>query len=352
MITKELKVLIIGVGSIGERHVKNLLSLGLSVSVFDLDENLKKEVAQKYGVPAIFLLEESLKSFNLVLICTSTHTHVALAAKALSAGCHVFIEKPIAEKTSAELEALNLLANKSQRITLVGCNMRFHRGVQEIKKIMDFGTLGKIYSVRAHFGHYLPNWRKVDYRKTYSVQKAQGGGILLECVHEFDYLRWLFGDINNVSAQLTRSGALAIDGEDQAEVFFQFKNGMTGHLHADCLQQTKRRGCEIIGEKGTFIWESLGKNPEIAAFTLLRKNGEPLETKAISIEMDEMYLTEMQHLLDLIRDKDELIENKQQMLNSEMMPVLFNRQRINDITYAIETLRLVEMAQNYPRMFI
>ncbi len=319
-----MNVLVVGVGSIGERHVRNLLSLGAAVSIFDAETIRKDEIAQKYAAQPISSLDTGLENFDLVLICTPTHTHIKLATKALTAGCHVFIEKPIAEKNSTELAALTALVKISKKIVLVGCNMRFHRGLQEIKTILNSGVLGKIYSVYAHCGHYLPNWRKVDYRNTYSAQTAQGGGILLECIHEFDYLRWLFGDIINISAQTARSGALDIDGEDLAEVTFQFKSGIIGHLHSDSLQQMKRRGCEIVGEHGTFIWESRGKNPEIATFTLLRKNGESIEEKTVSIEIDEMYLAEMRYLLDSIQ---------------------LGKKTMNDVAEAAETLRIVELAK-------
>ncbi len=321
---QKINVLVIGVGSIGERHVRNLLSLGATVSIFDTEIILKTEIAEKYAVQPLSSLDNTLKIFDLVLICTPTHTHVELAKKALNAGCHIFIEKPIAEKHSSELASLSQLAKMSEKIILVGCNMRFHRGVQEIKNILDSNALGKIYSVYAHCGHYLPNWRKTDYRNTYSARAAQGGGIMLECIHEFDYLRWLFGDILETSARTVRSGALDIDGEDSAEITFLFKSGFLGHLHADYLQQTKRRGCEIVGENGTFIWESRGKNPEIATFTFLRKNGEPIEQKTVSVELDEMYLAEMRYLL-------EMIEN--------------GTKTMNDVIQAAETLRLVELAK-------
>ncbi len=322
---QKLNVLVIGVGSIGERHLQNLLSLGAAISIFDAEVIRKNEIAQKYAIPTISSLDNSFNSFDLVIICTPTHTHVELATKALNAGCHTFIEKPIAEKSSADLTSLITLAKKSKKSILVGCNMRFHRGVNEVKTILDSGILGKIYSVYAHVGHFLPNWRKIDYKKTYSAQTAQGGGILLESIHEFDYLRWLFGNITTISAQVARSGALDIDAEDLAEVTFHFENGMIGHLHADSLQQTKRRGCEIIAENGTFIWESRGKNPEIATFTLLHRNGEPFEQKTVSIEIDEMYLAEMRYFIEMI---------------------ISGKKTMNDVMEAAETLRLVELAKD------
>ncbi len=320
-----MNILVVGVGSIGERHVRNLLTLGHTVSVFDMVLERKQEIAEKYNVGLFSSLDSPMSMFELVLICTPTYTHVDVAQKALTEGCHVFIEKPIAEKSSAELNKLVLLAKNKGKVTLVGCNMRFHRGVQELKQAISSGTLGKVYAAKAHFGHYLPNWRKVDYKSTYSTRADQGGGILLECIHEFDYLRWLMGNIKEITARVSRSGALEIDAEDCAEVIFSFEQGALGHLHADCLQQTKRRGCEIIAEKGTIIWESVGKNPEITTITLFRKNGEPVEQRQFLVDLDEMYLLEMRYLIDCIQRGEK---------------------SMNDLAEASETLRAVELAKS------
>lgn len=316
--------LVIGLGSIGERHLQNLLSLGISVSVFDLDQQRAREISRKYSVPTVPSLDSVFSSYTFIFICTPTHTHVELAAAALGAGCHVFIEKPIAEKKSADLAALVSLANSSEKLTLVGCNMRFHPGIREIKTLLDSGMLGRIYGVQAHIGHYLPNWRKTDYKKTYSARSDQGGGILLESIHEFDYLRWLFGDVAEISARTGRSGALDLDGEDLAEVTLLFQSGIVGHLHADCLQQMKRRGCEIIAEKGTFHWESVGKNPEMAVFTLFRRNGEPIERRTMFVDPNEPYLAEMKYFLETIKQ---------------------GGKTMNDVAEAAKTLHLVEMAK-------
>lgn len=331
-----MKVLVIGTGSIGERHLANLQSLGQDVWIYDVDQAKAQSLAGKYQLPALPPVPpgspQDFSQFSLVLICTPTHTHVPIAKQAASQGCHLFIEKPVAERSSPQLEDLEKIADTKKLITLVGCNMRFHPGIQEIKSALDAGKLGKIFSVHAYCGHYLPNWRAVDYRTTYSAKQKEGGGILLECIHEFDYLYWLFGEVKEVFARAAKQSALEIDSEDVAEVLLTFRSGLIAHLHVDYLQQTKQRGCEIIGERGTLSWRSLGKGPEEARVEFLSGNDKPKEITPLPIDPNQPYLEEMKYLLAMV-------EKKQATMNKTA------DQTMNPISQAAAVLRLVEAAR-------
>jgi len=149
-------------------------------------------------------------------------------------------------------------------------NMRFHKGILTLNK--NIKKIGKIFFVRSHFGNWLPNMRPtVDYRRVYSAKKKYGGGVILDCSHEIDYLSNLFGEIKKVSLFKKKLSSLEIDVEDFATMVIQHDKKIISELHLDFLRPIKKRGCEVVGEKGTIIWESLGKQPEKCVVKFCRK---------------------------------------------------------------------------------
>lgn len=246
-----MKLLVIGAGSIGQRHAGNAKAAGQDVRVFDAD-------AAKSDFKS---LEEALAwKPELAVIATPHKTHVALAEAVVKTGAHVLIEKPVSDRVDGVAEFL-ALARKAGRMVYVVCNMRFHPAVQILKENLD--KVGKVLCTRAYFGNYLPNMRPdADYRTLYCANRDQGGGIILDGIHEIDYLAWLFGGVTDVNCNAAKIGDLDIDVEDYAAINLNHAGGVRTEIHLDYLQQCKRRGCEIVGSKGTLLWESEGKSPE------------------------------------------------------------------------------------------
>lgn len=115
-------------------------------------------------------------------------------------------------------------------------------------------------SARVEFGYYLPYWpRKRDYRDSYVARKALGGGIILDSSHEIDSLRWLIGEVKEVSCFAGKISNLDIETEDTAEILLKFKNGAIAEAHLDITRHDFSRIYELIGEKGTIIWDQVRK---------------------------------------------------------------------------------------------
>ena len=127
-----------------------------------------------------------------------------------------------------------------------------------MRKALHQGHIGRVQSVRAEVGQYLPDWRPgIDCRQTASAQQALGGGALLELSHEIDYVRWLIGEIREVTARIARLSDLEIDVEDCAEIILTFENGTIGGPHLDMIQRAPTRTCRLIGSDGTLVWDGL-----------------------------------------------------------------------------------------------
>src|SRR5262249_418599 len=157
-----------------------------------------------------------------------------IASAALAAGADVLIEKPIATTLAGVADLLTQAERLGRRIHVV-CNMRFHPGVATLHRSLS--RVGRPLFAPAQFAQYLPDRRPgVDYRTIYSARADMGGGIVLDAIHEIDYLAWFFGPTERVIAEAGRLGELEIDVEDYAAVVLTHGGGVRSEIHLDCLQ--------------------------------------------------------------------------------------------------------------------
>ena len=213
-------VAVLGCGSIGNRHLRNLSALGCTGLVaFDPDPQVGATVARESGIPVTSSIDEVWEwSHAIALIAAPTNHHIELALAAAQTGCHLFIEKPL----SHTLENLSPIVEEVERrglVSMVGCNMRFHPGPSQVKWWLNDGIIGKIMSARIQTGSYLPGWRpQQDYRTSYSASQEWGGAVL-DCIHEIDLALWLLGD-GTVTAAVTRpASSLELKTDGLSETF-------------------------------------------------------------------------------------------------------------------------------------
>jgi predicted dehydrogenase len=250
---------------------------------------------------------------DAVLVCTPPASHVAVARQAIEAGCHVFIEKPVAH-ASEEVPVLLDSAKRARRLVAVGFNLRFLPSLRRVKALIEAERIGRVYAARAYFGSYLPDWRAGrDYRETYAVSAVQGGGALLDLVHELDYMGWLFGDAAAVCCAAGHVSALVGDTEDLAEVTMRFASGLIAQVHVDYLRRIYRRDLEIIGAEGVITWDYgsrtvrvLGPGPHEAEIHDGVADG-PNEA---------MYVEEMRHFVQCLEGREEPLVDGWEALRS------------------------------------
>ena len=253
-----MSFIVIGCGSIGKRHIKNLLSLTQEkIYAFDIDSCKLREVNKiDNRLITSNRLEELLATApKIALICVPSSLHIEYATMAASSGCHLFIEKPLSSNFQG-IQNLMKIVKRKKLATMVGCNMRFHWAIKKIKTLLNEKAIGKIVSARIEAGQYLPDWHPwADYRNSYSAKKHLGGGIILDAIHELDYPIWFFGRTTNIVGLWGKLSNLQIDTEDVAEIILKFHNGPIVNIHMDYIQRKYSRSCKIIGEKGTIKWE-------------------------------------------------------------------------------------------------
>ena len=279
-------ILIAGFGSIGRRHVQNLRALGHKKFVLYRTGKSTLPDEEIAGIPTESDLDKALAHKPIAtIIANPTAMHLPIAIAAAKAGSHLFLEKPISHTLDGVID-LQRLVKKKNLVVQVGFQFRFHPGLRKVKKQLEKGAIGKVVSVQAHWGQYLPGWHPwEDYRKSYAANAALGGGALLTLCHPFDYLRWLIGEFESVCAVEGRSSGLGIDVEDTADVLLRFKRGATGHVHLNYLERREAHTLRIIGESGIISWD----------------NAKPLK----NFERNTLYESEMRHFLACIAGNEQ-----------------------------------------------
>jgi predicted dehydrogenase len=301
----QMKFLVVGCGSIGKRHLANLRSLGVDqLMAVDPDASRRQEVVALFDLEAFANLDSALqRSPHAVLICTPNSLHLQGALAVARAGCHLFVEKPLSHTLNG-VEALIQEVEKKGLVTFIGCNFKFHPSFVKMKEIIDSGVLGRILSARCQFGQYLPDWHPwEDYRKSYSARSDLGGGILLDS-HEFDYMQWYLGAVDQVFCMASKLSDLEIDTEDTAAVLLKFKSGTIAEAHLDYTQRAYQRNYEFFGENGTLKWDF--QERKVWLYLASENKWEVFEEPR-NYDLNDMYKEEMKHFIESIMNEKETI---------------------------------------------
>jgi predicted dehydrogenase len=233
---------VLGQGSIGRRHAGLLRDAGLDVVTFDpLDPS---------GAASE---EAALDGADVALVCTPSSEHARHARLALEAGVPVLVEKPLA-LDAGDARRLEALSDTTGVPLGVAMNLRFHPGVRVVRELLP--QAGRVWRASAWCGSYLPAWRPgTDYRRSYSAQRALGGGVLLDAIHEIDYVTWLLGPATSVQATLRHVSDLELDVEDVALLTLEHAGGALSTVELDYVDRDYHRGCRVVGAGGTIAWD-------------------------------------------------------------------------------------------------
>jgi predicted dehydrogenase len=295
------RVLIVGSGSMGQRHLRIVRSLLPDADIRVLSRCPLRDLPQGANDCLTNLDDAASFAPQIAVVANPAPFHIETAKVLLSLGAHLFIEKPLAESSHGVQELLET-ARLQRRLLQVGYNLRFYPSLRAFRDHITKKTVGRVLCVRSEVGSYLPAWRPgVDYRQGVSAQRALGGGVLLELSHEIDYLRWIFGDVSHVYASLSKQSSFEIDVEDTVQMILSFAGNTEGsqlaaNLSMDFLRRDSVRQCFAIGERGTLRWNGLTGSVEL--FAEGAKQWESLFSKPR--ELEQSYTEEWQHFLDCV----------------------------------------------------
>jgi len=297
-----LRVLIIGLGSIGKLHLSIARSVLPGADIRILSHRHHSS-AQEGADGFFFELDDALKfEPNLSIICNPAPFHIPLSLALAKIGSHLLIEKPLSDSLEGVFEFVET-CKSSQIIALVGYNLRFLPSLKLFRELIKARALGHVLSVRIEVGQYLPNWRSdKDYQDSVSARKDLGGGVLLELSHELDYLRWIFGEVAWVNATLCKQSKLLIDVEDTAHLTLGLvtdysENDLVASVSLDFIRQDTVRVCTAICESGSYRWD--GVSGIVSKF--YPKVGKWENVSQHIPRREDTYRAEWEHLLNCIK---------------------------------------------------
>lgn len=295
-----MRVIVVGYGSIGKRHIENLLKLDRIQIIYVCTKNVdcKKDFEDVEKIKIIDTLDNVTADF--AIIANETYKHLDTSIILAREGIDLFIEKPLSHNL-LDVEKLERIINEKDIKVFVAYNLRFLGALKFIKEQLINKVIGAPYFAKIEVGQYLPAWRpERDYSASYSAQKTKGGGVALDLSHELDYMCYLFGMPNSWSTIKTKVSDLKIDADDLFEGLYKFKNNFVCNVHMDYLQQVKRRNLVIIGSNGTIMCDFFKKYIKMT----INSNEIIIEDENL-FDINKTYMDELKHFIKSVESRNE-----------------------------------------------
>ena len=298
-----LKVLVIGFGSIGRRHINILQELTEAVvlscpSGKGLKPPGSPEIA---GVKFFENFDQALEAVpDFAIISNPTSHHLETAIKVARAGLPFILEKPVSHSLDG-LDFLRQIVDEKAVPVMVGFQLRHHPGYQRLIEIITSGAIGRIFHVSGYVGQYLPDWRPgIDYRQCYSSFKRLGGGVIFDLCHEIDIVMSILGRVTSVACVTKRFSDLEIDSEDMADIIFQHHGFNLSSIHLNYLERTYVWTTRVTGEFGSALWDYGRGFVELILPTKVERWEDPP-----GFERNDLYRCQMRQWLEVIAGKAE-----------------------------------------------
>jgi predicted dehydrogenase len=293
-----MKILVIGGGSIGRRHLRNLRQLGYE-NLYCLKRQPDLKFEEEHACRVICIEEEvfSLKP-EVIFVCSPTSLHEDGLRKACSLAAHVFMEKPLTHERFSLEKIRNEILPEMKGVFFIGFMLRYHPLVARLRELLEQEAIGKLFSARFEFGSFLPFWHPwEDHREGYAARKNLGGGVVNTITHELDLMLHLLGEPKSVFAMTANTGLLEIETEEVCEAVFRYSWGLAA-IHLDFLQKDYDRRIRFLGSDGKLEW-----NWHENRLLLKRHGEEEQEIPLGPFDVNQLYLDELNAFFSLIRNR-------------------------------------------------
>ena len=293
-----MKIAVIGLGSIGRRHLGNFHAIGVeTLQAYDATETQRHAAEAQFPYARITpTLEAALDDAAGVVVCTPPSSHLEIARLAAARGAHLMIEKPLAG-SSEGLDDLFRSCDARGLKVLTAYNWRYWPPMQFAERLLREGRIGAVRAGRTEYAYHLSTrYPGADYRRFYMADVKQGGGCLLDESHAIDYMRWLLGEVVEVSAVVERVSSLEISTDDLADLTVRFASGAIGSIHMNLFAWNVHSHLEIMGEDGVIQWRRFEN--EIRVFD---PKANRWEIYPFGGQLNDMYVEEARHFLACVR---------------------------------------------------
>ncbi|MEA2479590.1 MAG: hypothetical protein QOJ07_1512 [Thermoleophilaceae bacterium] len=250
-----MKILVVGLGSMGRRRLRNLTHLGgAQLAGLEPGEARRAEVAGEFGIPAFATLDDALAEFGpeALVISTPPDRHTEYAIEAARRGLHFFTEASVVPGDTDELIEV---ARAAGVVGAPSCTMRFHPAVQKLRERIAAGAIGRPLLVTHHVGQYLPDWHPWEDYRTYYVANRETGAAREIVPFELNWMAYLFGPVASVAGMRAKLSSLEVDIDDVYSALTAFESGVHCNLVIEVVSRPAIRRARIVGEEGTLIWD-------------------------------------------------------------------------------------------------
>ena len=299
-----MRFLVIGLGSMGKRRIRNLLAHDeRDIVGFDVSEERRNEVESEFNVKTVGdLADLATDAYDAIIISTPPNKHGDYIRKALNENKHFFVEVTTSDDGYDEV----LTAPKDDGLVRApSCTYRFYAPIKEMKRQLDSGRIGKLLAFQHHMGQYLPDWHPwEDYRHVYFAKK-ETSAIREMFPFEQIWLSWLAGaSIDSVAGFIGKISDLDMDADDYLSAAVRYENGVIGNTMIDVISRKPTRRVRLLGTEGVIDWE-------LSSPTLRIYDAKTKETEEVPIDMgkpvegyvtaEDMYVAEMGTFLRALR---------------------------------------------------
>jgi spore coat polysaccharide biosynthesis protein SpsF (cytidylyltransferase family)/predicted dehydrogenase len=251
------KALVIGCGSIGQRHIRNLKAIGINnIIALRSKKGYFKKLPKDLGVVEINAWSDVLtEKPDIAIVSNPTSFHLKTVIRLLPLVKGVLIEKPLSDSMSG-IDELIFKAKKYNTVLFVGHNLMFHPIIESMHKFINAFDLGNIINIQCQFGQWLPDWHPYEnYKKAYYARDDLGGGVSLTLIHEIHMAIDLAGDPSEVFGIVSESELLDLDVDVISDVMVKHKSGCVSQIHLDYLQKPSHRSGLVSYERGWISYD-------------------------------------------------------------------------------------------------
>ena len=327
-----MKFLVVGLGSMGKRRIRNLQHLKAGEIVgFDLREDRRKEAADKYGIETFADFDEAMATGpQAMVISTPPDMHMQFGIKAVSNNIHFFAE---AGTSTEGIEEVIKVSKQNNVVAAPSCTLRYHPSIKKMKELIDAGAIGKILTYTYESGQYLPDWHPWEDYRTFYVSRRETGACREIVPFELTWVNWIVGEVETVTGMKGKLSDLDCDIDDAYHLLMRYKNGAIGHLLVDVLARAAVRNCRFIGSEGTLEWVASEK--KVRHYNAATKEWTDfLEPKAIieegysEMSAENMYIEEMEAFVNAANGKSPYPHSYEEDLRT--LGILFAAEKSSD----------------------
>jgi len=304
-----MKFLVIGLGSMGKRRIRNLQYLGEKDIVgYDMRDDRREECEQKYKIKTFNDIDKAMdQNPDVFIISTPPNHHIEYEILAAKNNKHFFCEAGV---LTEGLEELIKICKNKNIIAAPSATWRFNESVKKIKELVISKKIGNVVALTYHMGQYLPDWHPWEDISKFYVGQRNTSATREMVPFEFEWLTWIFGRVETISCIKGKISNLPADIDDVYQLIFQFKSGIIGHLLIEVISRTPTRILRVVGDKGTIEWNWM--DDTIRVYDVGKKKWiEIKEQKGFKekgyVVKENMYIEEIKNFLQSIRGKEKYL---------------------------------------------